>query len=51
VLACDGVVATDAGDFGGWKRCALRPWTGVKIERWDGGGDGRTILAVAARAA
>lgn len=32
VVAEEGVVATDAGDLGGWKRWALRPWTGEKMD-------------------
>jgi hypothetical protein len=50
VFACEGVVAIEAGDFGGWKRCALRPWTGVKMERCDAGGVGSGILICAATA-
>lgn len=44
-VAYEGVAATEAGDLGGWKRCALRPATGVKMVVCcdEGGDDGRAI--------
>lgn len=45
-MACEGVVATDGDDLGGWKRCALRPGTGEKMECCEGGGVGKTIVIV-----